>query len=118
MEVYRTEPYVLPADVYAHPDHQGRGGWSWYTGAAGWYYRVAVQELLGLNIHGGTLTVQPRLPESWPGYEADWKTETGLLHIRVHRGSAAEMRLDGEPAEGVVLKELNGTHELDVTVPG
>ncbi len=115
-EIYRAEPYVLAADVYSHPDHQGRGGWSWYTGAAGWYYRVAVGELLGLKVSGGVLTVRPRLPESWPGYEADWKTERGVLHIRVRRGSPAETRLDGEIVEGVVWKELDGEHALDVTV--
>lgn len=112
--LYRAEPYVLAADVYAHPDHPGRGGWSWYTGAAGWYYRVAVEELLGLKVRNGVLTVSPRLPESWPGYEADWKLGDGVLRIRVRRGGGAELRLDGVPVEGVELNGWTGDHRLDV----
>jgi hypothetical protein len=64
--VYRVEPYVLAADVYSHPHQKGRGGWSWYTGAAGWFYQAAVEELLGLHIRRGELRVRPRLPAVWP----------------------------------------------------
>ncbi|MBR5381788.1 MAG: hypothetical protein IK136_04115, partial [Oscillospiraceae bacterium] len=70
--VYKTEPYAAAADVYTHPDHFGRGGWTWYTGAAAWIYRAAVEELLGLRVKEGRLTVSPRLPSSWEGYEADF----------------------------------------------
>ncbi len=67
---------MLPADVYYNHAHIGRGGWSWYTGAAGWYYRVAVQELLGLKVRRGRLFLEPRLPEGWPGCSAVWRTES------------------------------------------
>ena len=112
-EVYQAEPYVLAADVYAHPDHLGRGGWSWYTGAAGWYYRVAVRELLGLRLDRGVLTVKPNLPGDWPGYEADWRLPDGVLHIKAVRKSPAGLRLDGVKVDGVRLPELRGEHLLE-----
>ncbi len=81
-ETYQLEPFVLPADVYANPDMPGRGGWSWYTGAAGWFLRVVLEELLGVRARGGELSVTPRLPESWNGFRltlraggADWEIE-------------------------------------------
>ena len=68
--VYQGEPYVLAADVYTHPDMPGRAGWTWYTGAAGWFLRTAVEELLGIRSRGGSLSVKPKLPEQWRGYDA------------------------------------------------
>ena len=70
---YRTEPYVLAGDVYSHPAHPGRGGWSWYTGAAGWLYRTGLESLLGLRREGATFTVDPCIPASWPEYTIAWR---------------------------------------------
>ncbi|MEP0548892.1 MAG: glucoamylase family protein [Rhodothermales bacterium] len=67
--VYQTEPYAVAADVYGVEPHTGRGGWTWYTGSAGWFYRVIVESLLGFRIEGGdTLVLTPRIPASWPGF--------------------------------------------------
>ena len=60
--VYLCEPYVLAADVYSAPGHMGEGGWSWYTGAAGWFLRITAEDLLGFRLQGGKLTIRPRLP--------------------------------------------------------
>ncbi len=117
MEIYRAEPYVLAGDVYAHPQQLGRGGWSWYTGAAGWYHQAAVSGLLGLTVKDGSLTVDPRLPSGWPGWSACWNTGSGSLHISVRRERRARCLLDGEPAESVPLTGLKGEHQLEVTVP-
>lgn len=81
--------YVLAADVYAAPGHLGRGGWSWYTGAAGWYYRTAVEELLGLKVREGRLFVEPHLPEDWPGWTGEWELDRGRLSIQVSRGESS-----------------------------
>ncbi len=118
--VYRAEPYVLAADVYAAPAHRGRGGWSWYTGAAGWYYRTAVEDLLGLKLRAGRLFLEPVLPADWPGYTAVWRTERAVLRIAVTRGERAALLLDGAPAgDGVPLAELDGEHRLALTLaPG
>ena len=85
-ESYQGEPYVLAADVYANADMPGRAGWTWYTGAAGWFLRTAAEELLGLRFRGGELRAQPRLPASWPGYTAELRGEKGLWRAEVSRG--------------------------------
>ena len=71
-ERYRVEPYVVAADVYAHPMHVGRGGWTWYTGSAGWMYQAAMQALLGLQRHGGTISLNRCIPTISPEYSLDW----------------------------------------------
>lgn len=83
-KTYQTEPFVLSADVYANPDMIGRGGWSWYTGAAGWFLRTSVEELLGVRVTGGVPEAHPNLPASWPGFTlrlrvsgADWHITCG-----------------------------------------
>src|SRR5437867_4111198 len=69
-EVYRVEPYVVAADVYGVPPHVGRGGWTWYTGSAGWMLRVALESVLGVTLEGGhTLRVAPCIPDAWPGFK-------------------------------------------------
>ncbi len=116
-EVYRVEPYVLAADVYANPSHLGRGGWSWYTGAAGWFYRTALEELLGLKLRAGRLFVEPRLPADWPGYTAVWRTARAEFRITVTRGEQKNTLLDGEAVqEGIPLEEYGGEHTVTVVI--
>ncbi|MDG4603611.1 MAG: glucoamylase family protein [Defluviicoccus sp.] len=74
---YKVEPYVVAADVYATPPHVGRGGWTWYTGSAGWLQRAGVESILGLRLHGDVLHLDPCIPKVWPGFE-----------ISLHHGSA------------------------------
>lgn len=90
-ERYRVEPYVAAADIYSEGERRGRGGWTWYTGSAGWLYRAAVEGLLGITMRGGELAVDPRLPPDWPGYTARLRLPDGRRYrIAVRRG-------DGEP---------------------
>ena len=70
-ETYRVEPYVVAADIYGGQDYAGRGGWTWYTGSAGWLYRFAIEALLGIARSGDQLIVKPCLPETWNGFEAN-----------------------------------------------
>jgi len=110
-ERYRLEPYVIAADVYANPQHRGRGGWSWYTGAAGWYHQAVTRSLLGLKVRGGILTVEPRLPRDWPGYTAHWKTDRAEITIRVRRGRGQNTHpggLDLTAAAGKIEMEVYG----------
>src|SRR5206468_13072729 len=67
-ERYRVEPYVVAADVYAERAHLGRGGWTWYTGAAGWMYRAGLEWLLGFRLRGTQLVIDPCIPRAWPGF--------------------------------------------------
>lgn len=116
-EIYRAEPYVLCADVYANPAHLGRGGWSWYTGAAGWFYRAAMEELLGFRLRAGRLFVEPSLPADWPGFTALWRTQRAFVRVEVKRGGKKKALLDGKPVqEGVELERLEGEHTLEIAV--
>ena len=83
LEQYRAEAYVVAADVYAHPMHLGRGGWTWYTGSAGWMYRAALEELLGLRRAGATFSVAPSIPAMWPAFSIRWTVGHTRYHISV-----------------------------------
>ncbi|MEO8358530.1 MAG: glucoamylase family protein [Vicinamibacteria bacterium] len=101
---YKAEPYVLAGDVTAHPDHVGRGGWTWYTGSAGWMYRVGIEEILGLHRHGGTFTIDPCIPAAWPGFTMVWKVEGDTYEIEVtnpdHRSHGIiSAKCDGESVD-------------------
>jgi cellobiose phosphorylase len=99
---YKAEPYAVAADVYAHPMHLGRGGWTWYTGSAGWMYQAAVVGLLGLQRHGATFSIAPAIPAMWPRFTIHWNTGSGTRYdISVvnpnHRCSGVRSaELDGE----------------------
>jgi len=73
MQRFKIEPYVVPADIYSVPPHVGRGGWNWYTGSASWFYRVAVERVLGLRRYGANLLLDPCIPSSWPGYAITYR---------------------------------------------
>ena len=96
-ERYRVEPYAIAADVYAHPMHVGRGGWTWYTGSAGWMYQAAIRGLLGVQRSGSTLRINPCIPAVWPQYSLDWTF--GRTRYRIHRvesrSSDARCRVGG-----------------------
>ncbi|TPW31948.1 GH36-type glycosyl hydrolase domain-containing protein [Pararhizobium mangrovi] len=107
---YRVEPYVVAADIYGDGAHSGRGGWTWYTGSAGWLYRAAVEGLLGIRLRGTRLVVRPALPTAWPGFEATLRHDGTAHRIVVTRnedGSPA-VSLDGVnvPAEGIDLTAM------------
>lgn len=79
-EIYCAEPFVIPADIYVG-DQQGRAGWSWYTGSAGWFFSVAFRELLGFRLKDGTPELSPQLPPDWPGFTGRWVDRDGTEHF-------------------------------------
>jgi cyclic beta-1,2-glucan synthetase len=96
---YKVEPYVVAADVYSVAPHAGRGGWTWYTGAAGWMYRAGVEGILGLRREGAVLVVAPCLPASWPGFAATVTLGASVVEVVVARaapGEGVHASLDGE----------------------
>ena len=102
---YKVEPYVVCADVYSAPSHVGRGGWTWYTGSAGWMYRTAVEGILGIKVCGTTLVVDPCIPRAWSGFEFTYKHGTSRYRITVKnpRGvtrGIAQASLDGKDLAG------------------
>jgi cyclic beta-1,2-glucan synthetase len=98
MDVYKVEPYVVSADVYAVEPHVGRGGWSWYTGSAGWMYRLIVESLLGLRLEAGRLHFAPVLPGEWGGFSMSYCYGETWYRIdlrQVATGTDAWVALDG-----------------------
>ncbi len=114
-ERYRVEPYVVAADIYSQGEKAGRGGWTWYTGSAGWLYRAAVEAILGIRREGDRLFVEPSLPSSWDGFETRLRLGNARLHITVKRGAKAEMTLNGKRTK-TQIPVKDGDHEVVVTV--
>lgn len=96
---YAREPYALAGDVSTARGVEGRGGWSLYTGAAGWYYRTVVEEMLGIRLRGGALEFEPRLPSGWHGYSATLTLDGAVLAITVSDTAPPGLTVDGEAAE-------------------
>ena len=120
---YRVEPFVVAADVYAHPMHPGRGGWTWYTGSAGWMYRVAVEGLLGLSRAGEVFAIDPSIPAMWPGFSLEWRFGDTLYRIRVsnpeHRcRGVRSATLDGAAVDplAIPLVDDRRTHDVEVVL--
>ena len=98
---YKVEPYVVCADLYSEPPHVGRGGWTWYTGSAGWMYRVALEGLLGFRLQGGNLALDPCIPRNWPGFEIVFRYRSARYEIAVENPRSVcrgvlSVTLDGE----------------------
>jgi cellobiose phosphorylase len=122
-ERYKVEPYVVAADVYSVAPHVGRGGWTWYTGSAGWMYRAGVEGILGIRREGDFLVVNPCIPDSWPGFEATVYVRSTRYEIHVESSRAARaMRceLDREAidcrGEGVYVPLDAGSHTLSISL--
>ncbi|MBK6900113.1 MAG: cyclic beta 1-2 glucan synthetase, partial [bacterium] len=121
--VYKVEPYVVAADVYAVPPHTGRGGWTWYTGSAGWMYRLLTESLLGLNLETNRLRFAPCLPAAWESYRVHYRFRETVYHIEIRQvaggGGGTRVVLDGAVLEGDALPLVDDRreHEVVVTVP-
>jgi len=103
--VYKVEPYVLAADVYAVAPHTGRGGWTWYTGSSGWMYRLILESLLGLHLEVDTLTVKPCIPAHWTTFSISYRYRSATYQIVVTQsdGQQASVKVDGVlQADGVI----------------
>jgi cyclic beta-1,2-glucan synthetase len=120
---YKVEPYVVAADVYAEPPHVGRGGWTWYTGAAGWMYRAGIEWILGFRVRGARLHLDPCIPRAWPRFEIVFRYHSSRYEIivdnpqRVTRG-VLSIALDGAmlPSGGaaIPLVDDSTTHHVHV----
>ena len=105
--VYRTEPYVVAADVYSLEGETGRGGWTWYTGSAAWMYRVWLEEVLGFKLRAGHLRIEPVIPQNWPGYSLTFRYGRTEYTIEVENG--------GERSEQeIVLVDDGESHAIHV----
>jgi cyclic beta-1,2-glucan synthetase len=100
--VYKVEPYVVAADVYAAAGQRGRGGWTWYTGSASWMYRVGLEAILGFDKRGDTLHITPAVPTTWPTFTIEYRHGKSLYVIEVSPSTTGHARvwLDGDELAG------------------
>jgi cyclic beta-1,2-glucan synthetase len=106
--LYKVEPYVVAADVYTVAPHLGRGGWTWYTGSAGWMYQLLITTLLGIHLEGEQLHLKPRLPKHWPSCKIHYRFKQTVYHITfINAQDDADqinlLTLDGEPLPGQII---------------
>jgi cellobiose phosphorylase len=119
-EYYRIEPYVVAGDIYSSPPFTGRGGWSWYSGSAAWFYRVATEKLLGFQRHGSRLRIRPCLPEDWRHYEISFNFAAAKYCLQIHDPSRIDDKSvmfveDGQVLSGRSLKlQTTGDHDIQV----
>ncbi len=113
---YRVEPYVICADIYSQPPHNGRGGWTWYTGSAAWMYRLGLEGILGFKKTGNSLEIDPVIPPDWDGFEIHYQYGAAIYHIIVnnpghvsHNVKAA--KLDGKNLDNMIISLVDDGEE-------
>jgi len=123
VDCYKVEPYVVAADVYGMAPHTGRGGWTWYTGSAGWMYRLIVETLLGVQLEADQLRLSPRLPLAWESLKIHYRHRDTFYHITISRIAADsdhsdQILLDGKEVAGkaVPLVSDGQEHTIEMKV--
>jgi cyclic beta-1,2-glucan synthetase len=122
---YKVEPYVIAADIYSEPPHIGRGGWTWYTGSAGWMYQGGIEWILGFRLRGSALYLDPCIPRAWPGFKITFRYHSSRYEIVVEnphgvsRG-VSSVELDGASLPGggkhIQLADDGATHHVRVVL--
>ena len=117
---YKIEPYVISADIYTNPRYPGRGGWSWYTGSAGWFYKVGVRDILGFYKEGNTVYIKPHVPKKWSSYKIRYKYLDTNYQFNINLSSKDVVKLDGKELieKKVILTNDSKEHVVDVYVKG
>lgn len=119
---YKVEPYVVAADVYASRQHEGRGGWSWYTGSASWLYRFMIENILGFNFSVDTIRIYPCVPSAWDGFNVRYRRHGAVYDINVTRARAASevgtVNIDGvnEDVNSIVIEHDDKEHRVEVVI--
>lgn len=118
VNIYKVEPYVIAADIYSSKQAPARGGWTWYTGSAAWFYNVGLSEILGLKKEGNTLRFVPSIPSNWDGFEMEYKYFDTLYKIRVHVSNNCDIVLDGDKCnkDYITLKNDKRIHAVVVNI--
>jgi cyclic beta-1,2-glucan synthetase len=121
LDVYRGEPYAVAADVSASPLRTGASGWTWYTGSAGWMYRVWIEDVVGFRLRGNQLFLRPEFPEDWSSCKLTFRFHSSLYRIemdRVSQGNTCRIEVDGKFArQGFVpLVDDGGEHHIQVEI--
>ena len=115
---YKVEPYVIPADIYGIGNLAGRGGWTWYTGSASWYYKAGIEDLLGLKIEKGYLKIEPCIPKDWKQYQIQYKWKESVYNITINNSNGkntfengiSKVILNGNEVENLI--KLDGSRNI------
>ena len=116
VEKYKVEPYVIAADIYSATNFPGRGGWTWYTGSAGWFYKVGVQSILGIKKLGNKLKIDPKIPIAWDGYKAVYTYQNTKYNIEVIKDTKSKVVFDGKEIISSTINLQDDKKEHTVTV--
>lgn len=125
ISTYRVEPYVVAADVYGVEPHTGRGGWTWYTGSAGWMYRLIIESLLGLRLEVDKLRITPCLPKDWTTFQLHYRYRSTSYHLHVNnptgsvgRSIVSRITLDGVllSDDFITLVDDQGHHHVEIEI--
>ncbi len=118
VKIYKSEPYVMAGDIYSNQQHMARGGWSWYTGSAGWLYRVSIEDIIGFKKYFDHFTLEPVIPREWKFFEMKYSYENTHYNIKVERGTDKGLFLNGKKLEDkkVPLKENAGDLEVYLVI--
>lgn len=120
---YKVEPYVIPADIYGTGNLAGRGGWTWYTGSASWYYKAGIENLLGLKIEEGYLKIEPCIPKDWKEYQMKYQWRESMYNIMVKNPSGkngfeadtSKVFLNGNEVDNLIkLDGSRNVYEIEV----
>lgn len=116
-EQYKAEPYAIAADIYSAPRNAGQGGWTWYTGASGWFYRAVLEDILGLHKEGTQLTIRPCIPSAWEGFSIRYRFHGTVYDIQMENPShiqtgKIDLYLDSIPCSSVTLTDDGKTHTV------
>ena len=103
VERYKVEPYVVAADVYSMPPHVGRGGWTWYTGSAGWMYRAGIENIIGLQVQAGHLRLNPCIPKAWPGFRVTLRYQSSRYEILVENPDGVSTGIACALVDGIAV---------------
>jgi cyclic beta-1,2-glucan synthetase len=119
VQTYKVEPYVIAADVYGRPPHVGRGGWTWYTGSASWFYRLGIETLLGFQKNGDELRIDPCIPSEWPRFSVHYRHGSTHYEIEVENPKGVErgvvrLEVDGKAIDGgpILLADDGQAHRV------
>ena len=115
-DIYKVEPYVIAADIYSSLNFPARGGWTWYTGSAGWFYRIGIEEILGINKLGDKLQINPKLPASWNNVSIKYTYMDTIYDIQIKKSSTYSIELDGQKIKNNIIKLTNDELEHHIII--
>jgi cellobiose phosphorylase len=111
---YKVEPYVMAADIYMAEPHTGRGGWTWYTGASGWMYRLSIETLLGVQLEADQLFITPCVPAHWASYKIHYRYRETMYHITMQRVVETSAHVIGVRVDGVTISSSSDDGAIQV----